>query len=125
MLRSIGIRKFAMKKAMIVCAAFIMLFLAGFGVGLYTMWLHTEPVLFQWIESARAWEYMAKCNQADADTYRIQMENSGYMLDRFEFYYDELAGEYRQAVEEKNNWQKCAETWEEYMNGLNGWEVPR
>ncbi len=114
-----------MKKAMIVCAAFIMLFLAGFGVGLYTMWLHTEPVLFQWIESARAWEYMAKCNQADADTYRIQMENSGYMLDRFEFYYDELAGEYRQAVEEKNNWQKCAETWEEYMNGLNGWEVPR
>jgi hypothetical protein len=90
MLRSIGIRKFVLEKAMLAYAVFIMLFLAGFGVGLYTMWLHTEPVLFQWMESARAWEYMARCNQADADTYRMQLENSRYMLDRFEFYYDEL-----------------------------------
>ena len=67
-----------MKTLAIIIATYFVVFAAGFGMGLFTMYLQQQPLIFAGIESANAWQHEAASNDAAAEYYRNNAELNIY-----------------------------------------------
>ena len=67
-----------MKTLAIIIATYFIVFAAGFGMGLYTMYLQQQPLIFAWIENASDWQHEAASNDAAAEYYRNNAELNVY-----------------------------------------------
>ena len=59
-----------MNKLAVIIATYFIVFAAGFGMGLYTMYLQQQPLIFAWVENANDWQHEAASNEAAAEYYR-------------------------------------------------------
>lgn len=67
-----------MKSLAVIIATYFIVFAAGFGMGLYTMYLQQQPLIFAWIENANDWQYEAASNEEAAEYYRNNAELNVY-----------------------------------------------
>ncbi len=67
-----------MKALAVIIATYFVVFAAGFGMGLYTMYLQQQPLIFAGIENANAWQQEAASNDAAAEYYRNNAELNVY-----------------------------------------------
>jgi len=67
-----------MKNLAVIIATYFIVFAAGFGMGLYTMYLQQQPLIFAWVENAQDWQHEAACNDAAAEYYRNNAELNVY-----------------------------------------------
>lgn len=109
-----------MKRVILVIAFALMVGLAGFGVGAYTMYLKTEPVLFAWIKSAHDWQHQAETNEMAADYYYQNATLSIYAAEILKNQCDNLTAE-NELIR-----ARLDKVLREYNMALNpGWEIVR
>lgn len=67
-----------MKTILILITTYFIVFAAGFGMGLYTMYLQQQPLIFAWIDNAHNWQQEAVKNSVAGDYYRQNAELNIY-----------------------------------------------
>ena len=77
-----------MKALAVIIATYFVVFAAGFGMGLYTMYLQQQPLIFAGIESANAWQYEAESNRAASDYYRQNATQNIFVAEQLRELYD-------------------------------------
>ena len=82
-----------MKALAVIIATYFVVFAAGFGMGLYTMYLQQQPLIFAGIESANAWQYEAESNRAASDYYRQNATQNTFVAEQLKELCDNYAVE--------------------------------
>lgn len=67
-----------MKTIAILITTYFIVFVAGFGMGAYTMYLKQEPFIFAWQTEAWNWQQEAVKNSVAGDYYRQNAELNIY-----------------------------------------------
>lgn len=108
-----------MKNLAIIIATYFIVFAAGFGMGLYTMYLKQEPLIFAWQTEAWNWHQEAVKNSAVGDYYRQNAELNIYTAEILK----EICDNY--TAENAELYQRIDGLEFELHKALNpGWEVP-
>ena len=80
-----------MKALAVIIATYFVVFAAGFGMGLYAMYLQQQPLIFAGIENANAWQYEAENNRAASDYYRQNATQNIFMAEQLKELCDNYA----------------------------------
>ena len=108
-----------MKNLAIIIATYFIVFAAGFGMGLYTMYLKQEPLIFAWQTQAWNWQQEAVKNSVAGDYYRQNAELNIYTAEILK----EICDNY--TAENAELYQQIDVLERELNKALNpGWEVP-